>query len=77
MTNISLRVDDALLEEIDEERSDDVSRSKWLRRAAREKIDRPAPSDELADLRDDLDDLDDRVTALEDASLLDRIFKAR
>ena len=77
MENISLRVDDALLEAIDEDRPDDVSRSKWLRRAAREKIDRPKPSEEFDDLRDRLDELDDRVSALEDRTLLDRIFKSR
>lgn len=76
MENISLRVDDALLEAIDENRADDVSRSKWLRRAAREKIDQPEVSDEIVDLREDLDRLDERVTALEGASLLDRIFKS-
>ncbi|SEH66882.1 hypothetical protein SAMN05192561_12616 [Halopenitus malekzadehii] len=65
MEHISLRVDESLLEAIDENRSEDVDRSKWLRRAAREKIDRPEPREEFEELREDLDDLERRIAVLE------------
>jgi hypothetical protein len=84
MANISLRVDGDLLEDVDEALSEEESRSQFLRRAARVEASRrgvrpepPEASTRVDDLRDDLDDLDDRVSALEDATLLDRIFKSR
>ena len=76
MESTSIRLDDELLRHIDEDRGD-LSRSKWLRRAAREKLSEPEVSPEIADLRADVDELEARIEALEQRSLLDRIFKSR
>ena len=76
MESTSIRLDDELLRRIDEGRGD-LSRSKWLRRAAREKLNEPEVSPVIADLRADVDDLEARVDALEQQSLVDRIFKTR
>ena len=84
MANISLRVPDDLLEDVDESLTEEESRSQFLRRAARVEASRrgvrpdpPESSTRFDDLRDRLDELDDRVTALEQRSLLDRIFQSR
>ena len=84
MANISLRVPDDLLEDVDESLAEEESRSQFLRRAARVEASRrgvrpdpPESSTRFDDLRDRLDELDDRVSALEDRTLLDRIFKSR
>lgn len=84
MTQITLRVPDDLLDDIEESLGEEESRSQFLRRAARVEASRRGvrpepdrPASRFDDLRDDLDDLDDRVTALEQQSLLDRIFKSR
>ena len=84
MANISLRIPDDLLEDVDESLTEEESRSQFLRRAARVEASRrgvrpdpPESSTRFDDLRDRLDELDDRVSALEDRTLLDRIFKSR
>ena len=84
MTQITLRVPDDLLEDVEESLGEEESRSEFFRRAARVEASRrgvrPEPTGPVSrvdDLRDRLDRLEDRVTALEDGSLLDRIFKSR
>lgn len=74
MTQITLRVPDDLLDRIEDATGPETSRSEYLRDAARDRLDDDLLTDEL---REDLDDLERRVAALEDASLLDRIFKSR
>lgn len=84
MTQITMRVPDDLLDDVEESLGEEESRSEFFRRAARVEASRrgvrPEPdrsSSRFDDLRDDLEDLEERVSALEDESLLDRIFKPR
>lgn len=73
MAQITLRVPDDLLDRIDDRLGPETSRSEWLRAAARRRLD----EDHQRDLRADLDDLDARVSRLEQQqsrSLLDRLL---
>lgn len=69
MAQVTLRLPDDLLEQIEADAGPETSRSEWLRQAARLR---------LADDRDDrLDDLERRVSDLEaelDRPLWERVF---
>lgn len=84
MTQITLRVPDDLLEDVEESIGEEESRSEFFRRAARVEASRrgvrPEPAESsirFDDLRDDLDDLEARVDQLEEQqrqSLIDRLL---
>lgn len=84
MTQITLRVPDDLLEDVEESLGEEESRSEFFRRAARVEASRrgvrPEPNRSTSrfdDLRDDLEDLEARVDRLEEQqreSLIDRIL---
>lgn len=84
MTQITLRVPDDLLEDVEESLGEEESRSEFFRRAARVEASRrgvrpePRSTTLFDDLRDDLDDLETRVDRLEEQqpeSLIDRLLR--
>lgn len=70
MPQTTIRIPDGLLSEIDEATSEEQSRSEWIREACRAELSGD-------DLPDRVDDLEQRVTELEDQSeqsLLAQVF---
>ena len=74
MTQITLRVPDDLLDRIDSATDAETSRSEWLREAARSRL----VEDDIRDTHERLDDLDRRLSHLEqlhERPLLERLLR--
>jgi metal-responsive CopG/Arc/MetJ family transcriptional regulator len=70
MAQITLRLDEDLLDRIDDSTGPEESRSQWLREAARAQL----TEDDIADVHDRLDRLERRVERLE-RPLLERLLR--
>ena len=71
MAQITLRLPDELLEEIDDATGPETSRSEWLRNAARARLSEQGPHERLDRVEARLDRLESEV----DRPLWERVFR--